>query len=195
LKVFKITPEGQALSPAPGSREFEAIARLKNEITALGQGLSGLPKLLDSNEAERWIITEYFPEGTLEHHPFKYRGEAGRALEAFRSLVQTVSMLHKEGYVHRDVKPANVFIRSDNELVLGDFGIVFLPHGPDRVTQTGERVGPRDYMPHGLISAHGTRTCIPKMTSTCSASFCGQCSPAMPYCRGSITNIQNTNLI
>jgi hypothetical protein len=90
LKVFKIPPEGQALSPPPGSKEFEAISRLKNEINALGQGLSGLPKLLDSNDAERWIVTEYFPERTLEHHPLKYRGKAGPALEAFRSLVRTV---------------------------------------------------------------------------------------------------------
>jgi serine/threonine protein kinase len=146
LKVFKIPPEGQTLPPPPGSNEFEAIVRLKNEIAALGQGLPGLPKLLDSNKAERWIVTEYFPGRTLEHHPLKYRGKPAPALEAFRSLVQTVAMLHKEGYVHRDIKPANVFVRSDGELVLGDFGIVFVPNPRDRVTQTGERVGPRDYM-------------------------------------------------
>jgi serine/threonine protein kinase len=147
LKVFKIPPEGKTIPPPPGSKEFEAIVRLKNEIAALGQGIPGLPQLLDFNEAERWIVTEYFSERTLEHHPLKYRGKVGLALEAFRSLVQTVAMLHKEGYVHRDIKPANVFIRNDDELVLGDFGIVFLPNAPDRVTQTGERVGPRDYMP------------------------------------------------
>src|SRR5258708_35062372 len=87
LKVFKIPPEGQTLPPPPGSNEFEAIVRLKNEIAALGQGLPGLPKLMASNEAERWIVTEYFPGRTLEHHPLKYRGKPAPALEAFRSLV------------------------------------------------------------------------------------------------------------
>jgi len=145
LKVFKITPEGQISQPA-GSEE-EAISRLKNEIAALSQNLPGLLKLLDSNEAERWIVTEYFPERTLEHHPLKYRGKVLPALKAFRSLVQNVALLHKEGYVHRDIKPANVFVRKDDELVLGDFGIVHLPNAQTRLTLTGERVGPRDHMP------------------------------------------------
>jgi len=147
LKVFKIPPADSTLPPPPGSKESEAIVRLKNEIAALGQGLPGLPKLLDFNEAERWIVTEYFPERTLEHHPLKYRGKVAPALKTFRSLVQTVAFLHKEGYVHRDIKPANVFVTQDDGLVLGDFGIVFLPNAQVRVTLTGERVGPRDYMP------------------------------------------------
>jgi serine/threonine protein kinase len=147
LKVFKISPEGAGLSPPPGSKEFEAIERLKNETAALCLGLPGLPKLLDSNEPERWIVTEYFPKRTLEDHPLRYKGKVAPALKAFRSLVQTVASLHKEGYVHRDIKPANVFIRKDDDLVLGDFGIVYVPNAPDKVTLTGERVGPRDYMP------------------------------------------------
>jgi serine/threonine protein kinase len=147
LKVFKIPPDGKSLTPPPGSDEYEAIERLKNEIGALRRGGQGLPKLLDSNIELRWIVTEYFPERTLEHHPSRYRGNAPLALKAFRSLVQTVALLHKEGYIHRDIKPANVFIRCDDELVLGDFGIVYVPNAPDRITQSGERVGPRDYMP------------------------------------------------
>ena len=147
LKVFKIPSEGRSLTPPPGSDEYEAIERLRNEISALRRGGQGLPKLLDSNIEQRWIVTEYFPERTLEHHPSRYRGNAPLALKAFRSLVQTVALLHKDGYVHRDIKPANVFIKSDDELVLGDFGIVYVPNAPDRITQTGEKVGPRDYMP------------------------------------------------
>jgi serine/threonine protein kinase len=140
----------------------------------LGRGISGLPKLLDFNEAERWIVTEYFPERTLEHHPHKYRGKVGPALEAFRSLVQTVAMLHREAYVHRDIKPANVFIRNDDELVLGDFGIVFLPNALDRVTQTGERVGPRDYMPPWANLGTRHEKVHPKDDVYMLASFCGR---------------------
>jgi serine/threonine protein kinase len=57
-----------------------------------------------------------------------------------------VTSLHEKNYVHRDIKPANVFVRR-NELVLGDFGIVYMPSEDGRVTQPLERVGPRDYMP------------------------------------------------
>jgi serine/threonine protein kinase len=137
LKVFKNR----------GPEEDEMVGRLRNEIASLSKGRTGLPLLLDSKVEERWLVTEFFPEGTLEHHINKYRGNALRALRAFRSLVETVSSLHKDGLVHRDIKPANVFIRNEDELVLGDFGIVFIPDEAERLTVTNERVGPRDYMP------------------------------------------------
>src|SRR5579859_2459736 len=148
LKQFKIPPES-SMTPSPtlGSKNAEAVERLKNEIAVLRKGLPGLPRILDSDETERWIVTEYFPERTLEYYPLKYKGNAVLALKAFRSLVQTMALLHKEGHVHRDIKPANVFIKNDDDLIPGDFGIVFSPDAPDRLTRTGERVGPRDYMP------------------------------------------------
>lgn len=139
LKMFKIPdgPDGE-----------EALGRLRNEISVLRQGKPGLVRLLEANERERWIVTEYMPSGTLEKHPSKYKGNAYAALRAFRTLVNTVASLHKENIVHRDIKPANVFLSDEDEqLVLGDFGIVFLPDQADRLTITNERVGPRDYMP------------------------------------------------
>ena len=148
LKVFKISPEdARKLSPLPGSEDYRAVERLKNEIEVLSQNRPGLPRLLHSDVAKRRIVTEYFERGGLEKHLLKYKGDAPRALGAFRSLVETVASLHREGYVHRDIKPANIFLRDDGTLVLGDFGIVYMPGQPERVTFTEERVGPRDYMP------------------------------------------------
>lgn len=154
LKAFKITPEDAnrfSTPPIPGSEENEAVERLKNEIKALSQERRGLPKLLDFNVAERWIVTEFFPERTLEHSPFRFKGKPALALKAFRSLVETAALLHKDGYVHRDIKPANVFIRTNDELVLGDFGIVYAPNAAARVTHKNERVGPRDTCRNGQI--------------------------------------------
>jgi eukaryotic-like serine/threonine-protein kinase len=113
----------------------------------LRQNRRGLPRLLDSNEADLWIVTEYFPEGTLEDHILGYRGSPLRSLVAFRPLVETASTMHKEDIFHRDIKPANVFIGNQGGLVLGDFGIAFLPDRPERLTFTNESVGPRHYMP------------------------------------------------
>jgi serine/threonine protein kinase len=140
LKVFNpraAGPEG----------EQQAVARLRSEIAVLGQGRPGLLKLLDSNDSERWIVTEYCPGGTLQDHPFGYTGKAGLALTAFRSLVETIAGLHQENIVHRDIKPANVFIGNDGRLILGDFGIVYLPNQAARPTSTNESVGPSDYIP------------------------------------------------
>jgi serine/threonine protein kinase len=127
--------------------EQQAISRLTQEVEILGEGRPGLPKLLDSNLNERWMVTEYFPHRTLEGDNSKYAGDVRRALKAFLSLAKTVAALHEQKIVHRDIKPANVFVREDNELILGDFGIVFLPDRPARLTRTNETVGPHDYMP------------------------------------------------
>src|SRR5271165_3235515 len=122
LKIFKIRDQGP-------DADQQALKRLMSEIAVLKQNRSGLLKLLDSNVAERWIVTEYYPEGSLERHPLRYKGQALVALKAFRSLVATVASLHNNNIVHRDIKPANVFIAVNEqpELVLGDFGIVYLP--------------------------------------------------------------------
>ena len=136
MKVFKIRDDEQ-----------QSLDRLKQEIQILKQNRPGLPKLLDYNESERWMMTEYFPEGTLEDNILRYKGKPALALKAFLSLVNTVKQLHSEDTVHRDIKPANVFVKSNDELVLGDFGIVFVPDQPARLTRTDESVGPHDYMP------------------------------------------------
>ena len=136
-KVRHAGPEG----------ERQSLGRLKIEVEVLRQARPGLPALLAANEAERWIVTEYLPKGTIEGHIDTFKGNAAMALRAFLSLVKTLAPLHDEKMVHRDIKPANVFIRETSELVPGDFGIAFLPNQPDRLTLTNERVGPADYMP------------------------------------------------
>jgi serine/threonine protein kinase len=140
LKVFKMRGDG-------ANAEQEVLDRLKGEILVLKQNRAGLLRLLATSEEDKWIITDYQPNGTLEDHPVMFQGKAVLALKAFRPLVQAVASLHSEEIVHRDIKPANVFVGNETGLILGDFGIVYLPGQPERVTRTHERVGPYDYMP------------------------------------------------
>jgi serine/threonine protein kinase len=140
LKVFNPRAAGV-------EAEEQSLARLRSEIAVLSQKRPGLLRLLDSNESERWIVTEFCPGETLEKNISRFAGNPVLALTAFRTLAHAVAALHDESIVHRDIKPANVFISDDGGLILGDFGIVFLPNLPERCTFTDESVGPRDYMP------------------------------------------------
>jgi serine/threonine protein kinase len=138
--------------------EEQSLRRLQQEIEVLQQNRPGLPKLLGANVNERWMVTEYFSDGTLEDHLLEYKGNAAPALEAFRSVVNTVAQLHREGIVHRDIKPANIFIGKDHDLILGDFGLVFVPNRPPRITAyQGETVGAGDFIPPPTWRGMGVR--------------------------------------
>lgn len=138
--------------------EEQSLRRLQQEIEVLQQNRLGLPKLLGANVNERWMVTEYFVNGTLEDHLLEYKGNPALALKAFRSVVNTVALLHKDGIVHRDIKPANIFIGKDHELILGDFGLVFVPDRPPRITAyQGETVGARDFIPPPTWRGMGIR--------------------------------------
>lgn len=138
--------------------EEQSLRRLQQEIDVLQQNRPGLPKLLGSNIDERWMVTEFFPNGTLEDHLSEYKGDVGLALKAFRSVVYTVSLLHKDDLVHRDIKPANIFIGGEDELFVGDFGLVYVPNRAPRITRLqGETVGAGDFIPPATWRGLGER--------------------------------------
>src|SRR6266700_2323090 len=138
--------------------EEQSLRRLQQEIEVLQQNRPGLPKLLDANVDERWMVTEFFSNGTLEDHLLEYRGNAALAMKAFRSVVYTVVPIHKENIVHRDIKPANIFVGNEHELILGDFGLVYMPDRPPRITRyQGETVGAGDFIPPATWRGMGTR--------------------------------------
>jgi serine/threonine protein kinase len=147
MKEFKIRDD-----------EEQSLNRLNQEIEVLQQNRPGLPKLLGFDIKERWMVTEFFPNGTLEDHLSEYRGNAALALKAFRSVVATIALLHNENIVHRDIKPANIFIGKEHVFVLGDFGLVYVPHREPRITRLqGETVGAGDFIPPATWRGMGAR--------------------------------------
>lgn len=75
------------------------------------------------------IVTEYIDGFTLEEYVSTLSATNATASERFVLnfsiwLFSTLTFIHQEGYVHRDIKPGNImFDTKDNRFVLLDFGL------------------------------------------------------------------------
>lgn len=132
------------------ARDFEnAEERIKREIEAMSTFVhSNLLRIIDRDPDSKWFISQYHANCTLAQHIDTYAGNFVAALAAFRPLVAAVAYLHSKCVVHRDIKPQNIFIDNKDNLILGDFGIVFFDDDKHtRVSYSLENVGSRDWMP------------------------------------------------
>ncbi|MCW2679175.1 MAG: hypothetical protein JWM62_576, partial [Frankiales bacterium] len=68
-----------------------------------------------------------------------------RTAEVGLALLGALEAAHKQGIVHRDVKPSNVLVRDDGRVVLTDFGIATAT-GDSTITHTGLLLGSPAYI-------------------------------------------------
>lgn len=96
-----------------------------------------------------YIVTEYCVGGSLDDLavPF-WSNDPGLTIELFIQICRGVEYAHSKNIIHRDIKPGNIFMRSDiGPMVVGDFGLSILTDNLDgRVTRVDEAVGPRLFM-------------------------------------------------
>ncbi|KAK8109830.1 hypothetical protein PG999_007967 [Apiospora kogelbergensis] len=147
------TPTHTPKSPSPN--DVFAVKKLRlpfkgtsdralrmREVSALEalRGAEHIVQLIDSWEEKNnlYIQTEYCEEGSLDLFLAKV-GVKGR-LDDFRiwkvmlELCQGLQHIHNAGFVHLDLKPANILINFEGTLKIGDFGMAAaLPivNGPD----------------------------------------------------------------
>ncbi|MGH2486657.1 MAG: serine/threonine-protein kinase, partial [Ktedonobacterales bacterium] len=118
----------------------------------------------DYGEDKGWafIVMEYIAGGTLRDRIVKADGQHTRmdlplALELLAQAALALDFAHTNGVVHRDVKPGNMLLRTDDHLLLSDFGIAAILEANQNFTRTGANIGTPQYMapeqglPNGVI--------------------------------------------
>src|SRR4051812_3588599 len=117
-----------------------------------------------------FIAMRYVPGDDLRS--LVRRGGALDRREAAELVAQAAAALdaiHRSGFVHRDVKPANLLVDGDRHVYLTDFGLAKAVLTQTGGTRTGHWVGTLDYVAPEQIRG-GAST--PARTSTRSAACC-----------------------
>ncbi|MFB7360116.1 serine/threonine-protein kinase [Streptomyces gardneri] len=120
-------------------REAKAIARIRNN------GAVTVYDVVDEDDRP-WIVMELI-EGKSLAEAVREDGTLTprRAAEVGLAILDVLRSAHREGILHRDVKPSNVLIAEDGRVVLTDFGIAQVEGDPS-ITSTGMLVGAPSYI-------------------------------------------------
>lgn len=97
--------------------EARRLAKFQNE--------EGIVKIFDSfqENATAYIVMEYLNGETLKEY-LEREGviNEDKAVEMLIPLMQSLKTVHDEGILHRDIAPDNIFLTTDGEVKLIDFG-------------------------------------------------------------------------
>jgi len=108
-------------------------------------------------ENKYFIVMDYIDGKTLKDL-IKKEGkiEIGRAVKIIEEVCEALSYAHKNGVIHRDVKPSNIIIEDKTgKSYITDFGIAKAVSGT-KLTQTGVSLGTPEYMSPEQFSEKGS---------------------------------------
>jgi eukaryotic-like serine/threonine-protein kinase len=137
LKV--ITADGDPSFLDRFRQEARTVARLKHP---------NIVNVYDFGEQDgvTFIVSEYIDGGTLDlrlEHPVRLEYAAG----ILSQIAAGLDYAHRQGILHRDVKPANILIEGDDErAVITDFGIAKIMQSEAGLTRAGMVLGTPEYM-------------------------------------------------
>lgn len=141
--AVKRIPMGDAATARRFVQEAEALACLDHP---------NVVRVMDIGEdRDHHYLAMAFAEGeslkaVLERGPMAPE----RARRMLRDLAAGLSHAHERGIAHRDVKPENIIVRHDGQVVIVDFGIA-VASGRTRLTSDGMIVGTPSYLPPELF--------------------------------------------
>jgi osmotically-inducible protein OsmY/predicted Ser/Thr protein kinase len=134
------------------ARDEGFVARFRDEARAAASiHHAAVTVVHDYDQAEdgSLFIAMEFHEGRTLGEILRREGalDQARAVRIAIEIAEGLGAAHRAGVIHRDVKPHNIMIASDDQVKLMDFGIARLrDRGAAGLTQVGLVIGTPEYM-------------------------------------------------
>jgi eukaryotic-like serine/threonine-protein kinase len=130
------------------SQDEQFVERFRREAkNAAGLSHPNIVSIYDRGQADEtyYIAMEYLEGRTLKEL-LVTRGPTPLpvAIDYTRQILAAVGFAHRNGIVHRDIKPHNVIVAPDGRLKVTDFGIARA--GASQMTETGSIIGTAQYL-------------------------------------------------
>lgn len=104
-------------------KEYESIKTLKKDNQCYPYIVCYEDFFRDNNN-NIYLVTEYIKGVDLDFFIKNHINELDVLYQIAYTLLETLAYIYANGYIHGDIKPANIMVRSNNSPVLIDFGLV-----------------------------------------------------------------------
>src|SRR2546421_469776 len=130
------------------SQDEQFVERFRREAkNAAGLSHPNIVSIYDRGQAEGtyYIAMEYLEGRTLKEL-LVARGPTplAVAIDYTRQILAAIGFAHRNGIVHRDIKPHNVIVGPDGRVKVTDFGIA--RSGASQMTEAGSIIGTAQYL-------------------------------------------------
>ncbi|MBI9049377.1 MAG: serine/threonine protein kinase [Anaerolineaceae bacterium] len=130
-------------------REAKAVAKLEHP---------NIVPIYDFSEYESrpFLVMKYIEGETLKARLRKRALTTDETLDIIKAIGSALDFAHKQGVLHRDVKPSNVLLADDGNIYLADYGLARIAQSGDVSLTTEHILGTPQYMsPEQALGSDG----------------------------------------
>jgi serine/threonine protein kinase len=141
MVVLKVLRDEEGGSPGQFERflqEYELISKIRhpNVVRIVDLGIA---------DDHAYIAMEYFPRGDLRSQITQGLTPT-QSLDYLAQMASALSAVHDVGVLHRDLKPGNIMLRTDDSVAIIDFGLAKRSEQALAITGAGIIFGTPFYM-------------------------------------------------